>query len=113
MKQVRALSDNQNWHRVASTHEIETDEALPVTVGDTEIALCKLGDEVYALNNICTHEYACMSDGFIEGDLIECPLHQAQFHIPTGKVVSPPAEVDLETYPVKVENGEVYVQLNQ
>lgn len=82
-----------------------------MSVGDIEIALCKVDDNIYALNNICTHEYACMSDGFIDGDVIECPLHQAQFHIPTGKVLSSPAVVDLQTYPVKVEDDDVYVQI--
>lgn len=103
----------QNWHRVADTHEIEFDEALAVSVGDIEIALCTVDGTVYALNNICTHEYACMSDGLIEGDVIECPLHQAQFHIPTGKVLSPPAVADLQTYPVKVEGDEIYVQVTE
>ena len=80
-------------------------------VGDLEIALCSVGDTIYAFNNICTHEYACMSDGFIDGDIIECPLHQARFHIPTGKVVSPPADIDLEIYRVKVIKTQVYVQI--
>lgn len=104
---------DDSWHRVAEVNEIETDEALPVDVGDDEIALCKLGDSVYALNNICTHEYACMSDGFIEDDAIECPLHQAQFDVRTGKALSPPAEVDLKTYPVKIIDGTVFVQINK
>ncbi len=102
---------DEGWHRAAQLAEIEPDEALPVDIGDIEIALCKLGDSVYALSNICTHEYACMSDGFIEGDTIECPLHQAQFDIPTGKAMSPPAELDLQTYPVKIVDGTVFVQI--
>lgn len=105
------MNDTENWHRVAVADEIEFDEPLAVSVGDTEIALCKVDDAVYALDNICTHEYACMSDGFVDGDVIECPLHQAQFHIPTGKVMSPPAEVDLKTFPVKIVGDDVYVQI--
>ena len=111
LKRAVVLSDKQNWHRVASVAEIEVDEALAVSVGDIEIALCNVDGTIYAINNICTHEYASLADGLIEGDAIECPLHQAQFHIPTGKVLSSPAEVDLETYPVRVEGDEVYVQV--
>jgi len=106
---MRNLDDS--WHRAADVNEIEPDEALPVDIGDIEIALCKLEGSVYALSNICTHEYACMSDGFNDGDAIECPLHQAKFHIPTGKVLSPPAEVNLKTYPVQVVDGTVFIQI--
>ena len=105
------MNQDNNWHRVATLDEIEDDAALPVDVGAVEIALCKVGETVYAINNICTHEYACLSDGFIEGDTIECPLHQAQFHIPTGKVMSPPADKDVKTYPVKLVGDDVYVRV--
>lgn len=107
------MSDDPTWHRVANTDEIDLDDALAVSVGDVEIALCNVDGTIYALNNICTHEYACMSDGLIEGDVIECPLHQAQFHIPTGKVLSSPAVVDLATYPVKIDGDDVYVQVSE
>lgn len=105
------MSDDKNWHRVANIDEIEVDEALAVNVGDIEIALININGVIYALNNICTHEYACMSDGSVEGEIIECPLHQAQFHIPTGKVLSSPATIDLQTYATKVEGSDVYVRV--
>ncbi len=104
---------NQVWHKVAREDEIDPDEPLRIRVGDAQIALCKVDGTVYAIDNICTHEFAELSDGFIEGDCIECPLHQAQFHIPTGKVMSAPADEDLAVYAVKVEDGDVYVQLEQ
>lgn len=106
------MNNSSNWHLVAVADEIEPDEPLAVSVAEIEIALCKVEDKVYAINNICTHEHACMSDGFVDGDVIECPLHQAQFHIPTGKVMTSPADVDLETYLVRVEDGNVYVQVD-
>jgi len=102
---MRNLDDS--WHRAADVNEIETDEALPVDIGDIEISLCKIEDSVYALNNICTHEYACMSDGFIDGDAIECPLHQAKYHIPTCKVLSPLADqykLSMESYWFKLKS---------
>lgn len=102
-----------NWYLVAAYDDITHDEALPVDVGRKEIALCKIGGTVYAFSNICTHEYACMSDGFIDGEFIECPLHQARFHIPTGKVMSPPANTDLQTFPVKIVKNDVYIQTSK
>lgn len=104
------MSD-ESWHKVAGEADVDPDEPLRVRVGDAQIALCNVDGTIYAIDNICTHEYAELSDGFIEGDCIECPLHQAQFHIPTGKALGPPADEDLATYPVKVENGDVFVQL--
>lgn len=103
--------NTDGWHRVASESDVDPDEPLRVRVDDVQIALCSVDGTIYAIDNICTHEYAELSDGFIEGDCIECPLHQAQFHIPTGKAMGPPADEDLATYPVKVENGDVFVQL--
>ena len=101
-----------NWQSVASVDEVEEDEPLRVRIGDAQIALCRLGEEIFAIDNICTHEYAELSDGFIEGDCIECPLHQAQFDIRTGKALTAPAVEDLTTYPCRIENGVVLVAID-
>jgi len=100
---------NEKWIAVASTTDVEDDEPFCVKQEDCQIALCRVDGTVYAIDDICTHEYASLSDGFIEGDCIECPLHQAQFHIPTGEAKTPPATEDLKTYPVKEEDGQVFV----
>ncbi len=97
------------WRRVAEVDEIDDDEPRQVLVGKRIIALYKVGRVFYATDDTCTHEFASLSDGYIEGDTIECPLHQARFHIPTGKVLDLPAEDDLATYPVRVEDGLIYV----
>lgn len=99
------------FHKVATTSDLDEDEAMQIVVEGKEIALVNLGGELFALDDICTHAYASMSDGYIEGDCIECPLHGAQFEIKTGKAVTPPATEDLACYGVKVEDGDVYVGL--
>ena len=98
-----------DWQRVAEVDEVDDDEPRQVLVGGRIIALYKLGAEFYATDDTCTHEFASLCDGYIEGDTIECPLHQARFHIPTGKVLDLPAEEDLATYPVRVEGSLIYV----
>src|SRR6266498_3868758 len=60
-----------------------------------------------------THAHALLADGFVEGDTIECPLHQAQFEIRTGKALCGPATEDLKIYPVKVEGGDVLINLER
>ena len=97
------------WHRAAGVDEITEDEPKALTIGERELAVYKLGEAFHALDNICPHEYAVLSAGFIEGEAIECPLHQSQFHIPTGKCLGPPADGDLKSYPVKVEDGAVFI----
>ena len=99
------MSDDVTWHRAADRAQVGPDEAISVMIGEDNVALCEVDGVVCAFNNICTHEYACLSDGFVDGDQIECPLHQARFHIPTGKALTAPAEVALRTYPTKVEAG--------
>ena len=102
----------QNSHCVAKLSELEDEVPFAVDVGGEELALILLNGDVYAINNVCTHEYACLSDGYVEDGRIVCPLHLAEFDIATGAVVEDPAEEDLKTYPVKIVDGEVYVQLD-
>jgi 3-phenylpropionate/trans-cinnamate dioxygenase ferredoxin component len=99
------------WQRVASVADLEPDTPLPVTVAGKSLAIYRLGEEFYALDDICPHEFALLSAGYIDGDRIECPLHQAQFEIRTGKCMGPPAEADIATYPVNIEGDDIMVDL--
>ena len=99
------------WQRVASLADVPADSGLQVKIGATELAIFRLGEAVYAIEAICPHAEANLADGFIEGDRIECPLHQALFHIPTGKCLGPPADRDLATYPVKIDGNDVLVDV--
>ncbi len=99
------------WQRVASLAEIAADKGLQVKVGKAEVAIVRVGETLYALEAICPHAEAYLAEGFIDEDRLECPLHQAQFHIPTGKCLGPPADRDLVTYPVKVEGNDVLIDI--
>ena len=100
-----------DWHRVAAEADLQLEMPLGVRIGDVQIAVVRLEDGIYAVNDVCTHEYALLSEGFCEDGKLECPLHQACFDIRSGRVLSEPAEVDVATYPTKVEGGAVYVQV--
>jgi naphthalene 1,2-dioxygenase system ferredoxin subunit len=97
------------WHLVAELDRLVEGDPLAVLVAGLQIALYRIGAEVYATDNMCTHEHALLSDGFVDGEMVECPLHQARFHIPTGRVLSPPAVSCLLTYPVRVDGNNVWV----
>ncbi len=97
------------FHAVGKTGDIAEDECMRVSVGRREIAISNLAGEFYATDDICSHAYASMSDGYIEGDQIECPLHGACFEIKTGKAMTPPANRDLDIFPVKLDGDTIMV----
>jgi len=108
-KKMADTDASAEWHRVASVGEVEEDEPKPVRIGETLIALYNIQGKFYATADVCPHEFALLSDGYVEGDTVECPLHQARFHIPTGKVLDPPAEDNVATFSVKVEGDDILV----
>jgi 3-phenylpropionate/trans-cinnamate dioxygenase ferredoxin component len=100
----------ETWLRVAALAELADDTPLAVRLGAIPIALYRLDGKVCAIDDVCTHEFALLSQGFVEGGTIECPLHQACFDIATGRCLSGPATVDLRSYEVRIEGGEVFVR---
>ncbi len=104
-------SDDLTWHDAIAAADLEDSTPREVRLGERLLALVKVGDTIYALDCICTHEFALLSDGYVEGDAIECPLHAARFHLATGKVVDGPAEKDINTYPVRLRGETVQVGL--
>ncbi|MES2534382.1 MAG: non-heme iron oxygenase ferredoxin subunit [Pseudomonadota bacterium] len=79
--------------------------------GKPAMALFRISGGVYATADACTHAEGSLSDGYVEGDVIVCPVHPGEFHIPTGKACSFPAEKDLCTFPVRIADGQVYIQI--
>ena len=99
------------WHMVAQSEELEDDVAFAVDVEEEAIALYRVGGKLYATGNICTHQHAYMTDGYLDGDCIECPLHGGRFSIETGEPCGGPVEIPLKIYPVKEEQGSIYVDV--
>jgi 3-phenylpropionate/trans-cinnamate dioxygenase ferredoxin subunit len=100
-----------NWVKVASVEQLQDDEVVAINAVGRRIALYRDKGDFFATDNICTHAEALMSDGYLEDGCIECPLHQARFDIRTGKALCAPATVDLRTYAVKREGGDVFVDI--
>lgn len=100
------------WVRVAGKGDVAEGAVLGVRIGDKDVAIYHLpGGEFCATDNICSHEYALLSDGWLENGCIECPLHAAQFDIRTGKALSAPADLDLAVFEVKIEGDDVLVNI--
>lgn len=102
---------NEQWVEAGSVDAIPAEEVIGVDVGGREIALYRVEGQVYATDNICTHGHARLCDGFLEGHEIECPLHQGKFDIRDGRAMCAPLTVDVRTYPIRIEEGRVFVAL--
>jgi len=76
-----------------------------------EIAIFKLEDGIYATENSCSHEYSPLAEGMVLGGDVFCPKHGSRFDIRTGAVKDFPATRPVKTYPVKVEDGKVWVKV--
>lgn len=101
------------WVRVADASEIEPGTGLRVELDGVEpLAIWHVDGDFYATSDTCTHEEASLSEGDLWGETVECYLHGAQFDVRTGEVQSLPAVIPLRTYPVKVEDGVVYVEMS-
>ncbi len=99
------------WVEACGVSDVEEGRPYHVEVNGAQLIVAKVSDNYYALDGICTHEYAELWLGFITDETITCPLHLSQFNLKTGEVISPPAEQPLRTYPVKIENQRVYIDI--
>jgi len=101
-----------SWVRVAAAADVAEGGVIAVRLGEREIALYHLpGGEFRATDNICSHEYAQLSDGWLENGEIECPLHAARFDIRTGRALCAPAETNIAVFEVKQEGADLLVRL--
>ncbi|MFD1710488.1 non-heme iron oxygenase ferredoxin subunit [Ottowia sp. GY511] len=101
-----------DWTDVAAEGDLFEGAAIGVGAEGRDIALYKTeAGEVFATDNICSHGYARLCDGFLEGHEIECPFHQGRFDIRTGEPTLEPCVDAIKSYPVKVEGGRVWLQI--
>src|SRR5215467_6675147 len=105
------MSNEPNWVTVAQRSKLAPGEILGVEIGDKPIALYNVDGEIYATDNICTHAFAMLSDGWLDGECIECPLHAGRFDVRTGKALGPPVEEDIKVYKVRVVGEDIQVAL--
>ena len=103
---------SDDWKLVCKVEDIEMEDLIRFDHDDKTFCVYRLEDGFYATDGICTHEAVHLEEGLVMDSEIECPMHQSIFDIKSGKAVSPPACDDLKTYPVKVENEEVYININ-
>ncbi len=99
-----------DWVEVAPAEELPPGSHKVADVDDVMIAVFNIDGEFFAIEDVCTHDYGQLTGGEIEGDQVVCPRHGAKFCIKTGEALSPPAYEAVSTFPVKMEEGKVYVR---
>ncbi len=100
------------WVKVARAAEVAEGRAKVVEANGQRMALAHVGGEYFVLEDLCTHDGGPLGEGELFGDLIECPRHGARFSVRTGQAVTLPAVLGVKTYPVKMTDGEVFVQVS-
>lgn len=99
------------WKRIASTSEVEEGTAKGFEFMGLSLALYHVGDEWFCTDNVCTHGFALLTEGWLEGHIIECPLHAGQFDVRTGQALAPPVETSLAVFAVKIVGEDVMIAL--
>ncbi len=97
--------------KVAEVGDLEEGDLMLVEVDGEPICLAKANEVICAFTDTCTHIGGSLSEGELDGDVITCPLHGAQFDVHTGQVLRGPARQNIQTYPVKIEGDSVLVAL--
>jgi 3-phenylpropionate/trans-cinnamate dioxygenase ferredoxin subunit len=101
-----------DWIRVAAVTDLADPSKQVLEVEDTMVVLVHLNGRFHCIDDVCTHDGGPLGDGPLDGHQIVCPRHGARFDVRTGKALTMPATVDVRAHEVKVENGEVFVRLN-
>ncbi|KAF3983599.1 MAG: non-heme iron oxygenase ferredoxin subunit [Methylococcales symbiont of Hymedesmia sp. n. MRB-2018] len=99
-----------DWIDICAENALSDGGHLVLDVDGTEVAVFKIEGQFYAIENVCSHDGAEIASGLLEGDEIICPRHGARFCLKTGEVKCPPAYEDIDTFPIKIENGLVQLR---
>ena len=96
--------------QLCQTTDVPTGEAIKIEVAGLSLAVYNVDNNFYVTDDACTHGPGSLSEGFLDGEVIECNFHQGCFNVRTGEVVTPPCVVPIKTYKTVVEDGVLYVE---
>lgn len=96
---------------VAQLDALPRDRGVRVVIGEHRIAMFRIGEDVYAIGDRCSHAEASLAEGEVWDMSVECPRHGSEFDLRTGEPGALPATVPVPTYLVSIEDGKVYLDL--
>ena len=97
--------------KFVSTDELTEGMGKLIEIEEKQIALFNVGGDFYALENACTHRGGPLAEGKINGEVVTCPWHGAQFNIKTGEVLRPPAPISVTGYNVRIVGTDVEIEV--
>ena len=98
-----------SFQRALALAEVPEDEAVGVTVGAQELAIARHGDEVFAVEDVCSHAAVALSEGEVDDCTVECWLHGSRFDLRTGKPTGLPATEPVATFPIEVRDDLIFI----
>lgn len=100
------------WIAVCNINDVDEEDLIRFDHNDNTYVIYRSpADEYFATDGLCTHEQVHLEDGFVQDYIVECPMHNGRFDYRTGEAKGAPVCVNLKTYPVKVEESTVFIQL--
>jgi 3-phenylpropionate/trans-cinnamate dioxygenase ferredoxin component len=100
----------EDFVAVAKTGDVPPGSMTVVAIDRERIMLANIDGQFFAMRDMCGHRNAPLSRGRLDGHVVECPLHFAQFDVRTGKLVDGPISADVPVYEVRIENGTVLIR---
>ncbi|MBD3703002.1 non-heme iron oxygenase ferredoxin subunit [Klebsiella pneumoniae] len=102
-----------SWIGVCDAEQVQEDFPYSGNIDGKEIGIYLIDGEYYALEDVCPHAYALLSQGFVEDGKVECPLHEAVFDVKTGQCLHGPGGRNLNRYPVRVYDNQIRLPLSR
>jgi 3-phenylpropionate/trans-cinnamate dioxygenase ferredoxin component len=100
------------WIEACAADDVDEEDVIRFDHGGRVFAIYRSPDDRYfATDGLCTHEGISLADGLVMDEIIECPKHNGRFNYQTGEAKGAPVCVNLRTYPVKVEDGAVFIEV--
>jgi naphthalene 1,2-dioxygenase system ferredoxin subunit len=101
--------NESTFEPLTNAANVEPGQGLRCVVRGRAIALFNVDGQFHAIDDRCSHGDASLADGWLEGCEIECPLHQGRFDVTNGKATAAPCVVDIASYPIRIQDGQVLV----
>jgi 3-phenylpropionate/trans-cinnamate dioxygenase ferredoxin component len=99
------------WMTVCDLEDVDDEDVMRFDHDGKTYAIYRYNNKVYASDGLCTHEHVHLADGLVQAHVIECPKHNGRFDIRDGRALSAPVCVNLKTYPAKVQDGLILIEI--
>lgn len=96
---------------VGKAEQVRTGQLAAFDVDGRRVAVANVDGRYYAFDDVCTHEYCSLAEGELEGMMVTCPCHGGQFDVASGAAVTPPVVTPVKTYQVRLEGGELRIEI--